>query len=177
MKTILSWALGISIGIVATASPQASNAQTVVDAKGKTVGSLYGQEASGQWQYVVRKVELSYVYFAVVAEGLRSTFGPAFYYPTADCSGVAYMESDLNQLIQPGAFIPKNRDDRYSLEGTLIYGGTTRTRLAVYSVRIKYEANGSEGPCTSWGPEMMTVRPAVEQDITSWRLAAPFRIK
>lgn len=171
--------VSLILGALALGST-ASFGQTVVDANGRTVGTLYGHESSLQTQTVLRRISSSIsIAFPIVRDGIYYLgFTPQYNYASADCSGPAYLENDMDVLVQRAFFIPPNQDDRWSTKGLIIYGGTPRVRLAIYSARSKFNYNIGDGPCTPYGGgEMMTVRPVVEQDIASWRLTAPFKIK
>jgi hypothetical protein len=152
-------------------------AQTVVDAKGKFVGSLY--EYGVDTQQVLRKVSSTvWIAFPVVVEGIRYTGHPIEYlYQTADCSGVAYIDNDVNNLVQQARFIPSDQDARWGTDGLLVYGGEMRIRMAIYSARSKFNYNIGDGPCTSIPGEMRTVRMATEVSVKSLRLTAPFKLK
>ena len=61
--SVILWAL--------TLGSTASFGQTVVDASGRTVGTLYGHEAGFQLQYVVRRMSSSIgISFAIVRDGI-----------------------------------------------------------------------------------------------------------
>jgi hypothetical protein len=154
-----------------------AHAQTVVDAKNRAVGTLYGQDA--RKQYVVRRISSSIaIAFAIVRDGIVALPDEAEYlFASADCAGPAYLSSGVDVLIQKAIFYPSNHEDELSTSGRMIYGGTPRVRLAIYSVRTVYTHDISGDPCRPVEGLMMTVRPVVEQDIATWRLTAPFRLK
>ena len=108
-----------------------------------------------------------------VALGMEAEYLFAF----ADCAGPAYLRSGVDVLIQKAFFLPSNQEDLLSTSGRMIYGGTPRVRLAIYSARSVFNNNIGGEPCRPVEGAMRPVRPVVEQDVAAWRLTAPFRLK
>lgn len=169
------------IGAIAAATgmalPYDAGAQTIIDNKGKTVGTFYGR--LGDVDLALRRIGPSIsVYFPVARGGLLNSGGSLQYeYTSIDCTGPAYFSDDVNTLTTRGYLIPPSKDDRWSTKGVLVYAGEPRAKLSIYSARSKFNYNIGDGPCTQVEPSLKDVRPVVQQDVSSWRLTAPFKIK
>lgn len=152
--------------------------QSVVDAKGKQVGTLF--DSMGGVQRVLRRVSTStWIAVPFVTEGFYN-YGLAteYLYQSANCTGIGYLDNDLNVAVQSASYYPLIADARFGTTGTLVYGGDQRMRLAVYSTRTRFNPGGAgDGPCSPVAGEMRSVRQAVEYDLKGLALTMPFKLK
>lgn len=158
------------------AASGAANAQSIVDAKGKIVGQYAPGRIEGT-EIAIRRLNSSVaVAFNISKNGLAKNWAfYGYFYQSVDCTGIPYLVyTPRNQLVEPASFLPEQIGDDASTKGKLVYPGASSTNLIMAS---HSDPSSEASNCEAFTPETMPARPAIELDISNWRLTAPLKIR
>ncbi len=165
-------AVAVTIGAAET------EAQTVVDARGKYVGEVYGPYDNFGVSLISRRINNSIVvYFQGSKAGFRKNMvGLEYYYTTPDCTGARYVFASSDALIDEARFVPADPTASPSISGKFIVPGLPAVSLILASSNSP--ATDPPLQCQQLDPpEQQLVRPVMELDTSTWNLKLPLRIK
>lgn len=162
-------AVGVGVPNIATAD------SLIVDAKGKTIGSMFEFSLGGKgYPEVIRRMTPDVVVrFAVSKYGLVPNDQLWRSYISSDCTGPAYMTDETDLLVRTAYFVQSGGADGNDFtKGSLFYAASSIVQVPVSSVQTS-----TFGTCRTLTPELRQVHPAIAVDVTAWRVIAPFKVK
>lgn len=147
-------------------------AETIVDANGKTIGTLL-DILNGQ-PYVTRRVSNStMIYFPVTSSGLAPDKDLWVGYASNDCSGLPYVGGDPEGIVLRAFFLQDGSSEGEDwTKGSLLYPSAKDVVVKVSSARIALASN-----CRLISQELRTLRPAVTINVSSWKIKIPLKTK
>ena len=137
----------------------------VIDSGGRVVGTLAGEIYAG------RLVGNTRVFFEVQADKIPAV-GVLYYFPTADCSGQSYVQSQHALLRVGGSLISIPAGGAL----TVVYPSDPIQPVIIRATQL-WEGNGLRNPCAPivGDPQVYTVGPSATLDVSGF--TAPYQVQ